>query len=1436
MKYTFSNVNGFRLNSSLAAVKREIVSSAREIVPNITREDGTTSPGWLFLLRCQTGIGKTYASAAFILDELINVAKHAYIPNMNDAIVSAADFLEWASGITGFGKTQRSPAIAASITLKKLKDGKFWNNESSSYLSFMDYLVTRCGEVNNLIVESAADEGIKTHSDKMFSRLVAISERKIERKPIVAITDTGDNIKGFHDELLKHIDNDKRLDEFQRSFLNSQVMFLKANRDQIGDVFESTVKPVIDNHFSDSEILKACLDECKRRHKLKGDDPVTKADFGKACDEVNRELVGVYRQYVKKCEQDEKVVDKELETKITKVFPATRFVNGDVTVLFMTTAKYLNAITHSRGRFNFQNDYKEHLLFIDESDKQESVIAKTIIEGRSYKIVDGFRAAHEAATSYKLSNTQRYEGVEEIMKPAFEKVIEVACGNFPPDHSWNVSKALSSQDPVQAFSSMGSLPAMVFNGMLRSRKEEYDDSDIEWVTAKPASTCHAVHMITAGNKDSDSSDSDGGGFPKVINEMSFAYAQFLGSLKRAAYKILKNVTEIDAKRASLGGAIKSLIKYYGIKSISSDVYDYITKTSSLRINLDSTPVVDTGFHTSGFNYTRVTREDASEDSVEFQQYKLPISATGVLMGIVTGGAEVIGISATANAKTALHNFDYDGMKRQLGKRFVEMNPEQAHRVHEEYCQKRNYAGHGVKINISFTKSWEKTLVDVFDGDYGAMLSAVEATFDEVPDSSSIDRRVGQLSRVLQAMREFTEQEGTRYMLCLCSRGIGGNDQEEKLIKKALVKFAGEGEKPELFVKMNADAMRAGEFDEALGVLSGSATRKVTILSSFQSFGAGKNPQYIPGVKADVDSLIKVDDTRPKIDEKKVDIDSLYVDLPTFMFPCGDSNNRLMDTNTRLTLFYNLMCLKEAGVIDGKKAKQFVLNAMEGKQRDRTVAQFVGAYTSKISNHSTFENSRDYCSAVIKYIEQAVGRMARSSFKRKFINIYADHGLIDIISRDNRSHDLLSHEYIALMKEAKKVATEECIDSVLAVTSELDDMTRAAFDANVKAHDKIMRQVKAISSYSRYEDLLVSDIPTPSADALSGAAKAISEMPEPSFEKMIDILESASDEVGGINQVSSFVEVIRNCEKGGKDVLTTQKAIAENLGRVADGIRSKTIDKVEREREKRRVSSDLTVKRWDGLREFVLKSPTLNSDDDIPGDLSCIYIKVPKLDGDEASYKYLGTPDDSSPWGMGYRNIRKYEFFDGFSSGAAKRVCGGEASLSHITGNPVIRKHFEDRGFATAWESGQWMMTPVVFTNIYRAAVSEQACEALLTDAGFICEPLPKGLEEKFDFIITDRRTGNKALVDVKFWRMSRMLKDGTADKIEKVSGITGINHVIYMNMLDFDGNGDIYHTNKFGKITGTKDDNVMIIPGLMYDHSPEVIPGRMKRIRNFINN
>ena len=106
---------------------------------------------------------------------------------MNEATDIAAEFLNWASQITGLEKAKRNPAVIASVRLKKLRDCELWEPGSSSYLSFMKDILAKCDDVKNIIHESAADERAKVHATKLCEKLSEVANGKVERKPIIAI-------------------------------------------------------------------------------------------------------------------------------------------------------------------------------------------------------------------------------------------------------------------------------------------------------------------------------------------------------------------------------------------------------------------------------------------------------------------------------------------------------------------------------------------------------------------------------------------------------------------------------------------------------------------------------------------------------------------------------------------------------------------------------------------------------------------------------------------------------------------------------------------------------------------------------------------------------------------------------------------------------------------------------------------------------------------------------------------------------------------------------------------------------------------------------------------------------------------------------------------------------------------------------------------------
>ena len=1425
MDYTFDNIEGHCCNSKLSKINRENTLKANKITEALTCKDGSKSLGYLYLFVSPTGLGKTYTMAAFTIDKLISIVKSSYMPNIKKVIKYIEEFFSWTSKIQGFKKSKQNLTKIATKVLKKIDNGKLWDNKKSTYNSFMDDLTNYAQQINNIIQESAAKDSAKKHAQSMYNKIASIAKKEIKRKPVIIITDTKDNLKGFHDEVHKLIDKDERLMDYHRSFLKSQILYLEANPDQINNLFDTTITELINSHFAENKKLNDIFYLCKERKKLKDQNNTSRTtdDFKKSCEDLNRELLNCYRNLLKQFKKTNEEVPVAITNAIIEIFPATKFVNFDASVIFMTTDKYLNPITHSNGRFSFRNEYNNYILIIDEFDKQESVFARNIIKGEAYKIINGFDTVYKLALPSKMNNSPRYKGVKEIMQPAIDKIAEVAASNFKSEYKWDVDENLTSYDPIQLFSSQNILSTLVVNGRLRNKGK--DNKNItDWVDATAATEDQHVHLITCKQRECDLAKNNASNFPNVIIERGLAYLSFLSCLKKAVYKIYNNDKNIDAKRASFTDAIDSLLYYYNISGIKKDVMCYINNNGFKNITSETTLNFNDGFHKSGFNYLRVTREGACVDGVEFENYDLPMSATGSLMQIVANGAEVIGISATADAKTVLHNFDYYYLKNNLDKRFIELCTTQKQQIYEIYKNQRNYKGNGIKINIGFLQPNTGQLFDLYD-DVNTVKAKIKATFDEIPDNeieSMVNNRMEQLSRLLQSIDKFIQNKNTKYMLCLCSRNIGKHDNEKEIIEKARKKYAGNKESNVFIYYINAEAIKKGVFDAACRKLQESVTNKVIIISSYPSFGAGKNPQYIPTLKADIEKLINVNNEYKS--NRASDIDSLYLDLPTSLFPAGDSKNKYMDTITRLTCMYYLMCLAESGVIKASQIKYFLKQAMADKLRDKKIKFFLIAYASK-TNFDTFNNSSDYIAAVIKYIEQAVGRMPRSSYKRQTINIFADYRLAEILAQDTRGCELMTHEYVALRSEAKRFIEQSTDKSSLSFPTEIQLLQNAACNSNIKIYLDLMKLVKSINNNTRYEDNQhLQENSRVRAREFENIAKKLETTKNISYEIITNVLSAKQSAIEDEkNTLANLINTTRKCKKNDYDVNETKKLVVSTLYKKA----TKVIDEAKAKAEQ----SNTTATRWLEIREFILANPTLSSLDKLPNHLKNAYIKVPKKfrNKEKPSYKFKGNPDVLN-------GIYYYLFFDGFSS--SQFVSAEAARLSYITSNSIVKKHFEAKGYATKWKDEEYMLAPFVFTNFYRPAIAEQACEALLISTKyFYLEAMPKGLEEKFDYIIVDRRTGKKALLDVKFWELARLLKIGTATKINKVTELTGINKVIYMNIIDFIGNNKVYYTDVNSKKTTDKSKEIiMVVPGIMDNNAAKIISQRMQQIRKFINN
>ena len=137
-------------------------------------------------------------------------------------------------------------------------------------------------------------------------------------------------------------------------------------------------------------------------------------------------------------------------------------------------------------------------------------------------------------------------------------------------------------------------------------------------------------------------------------------------------------------------------------------------------------------------------------------------------------------------------------------------------------------------------------------------------------------------------------------------------------------------------------------------------------------------------------------------------------------------------------------------------------------------------------------------------------------------------------------------------------------------------------------------------------------------------------------------------------------------------------------------------------------SENDMRLWRELRELVLKHPTANEEDLSDGDLRAYYIN-----GLKPLSKYLFSVNNNS-----YRNIHVW-FEDEDSFRKSKQIikddngrlvvhkCSeDDARLQILLNIKGIREMFQKRGYAEHFQTKKYIMSPALYTNIYKGALGE----------------------------------------------------------------------------------------------------------------------------------
>ncbi|MEN3160327.1 hypothetical protein ABC502_18290 [Alkalimonas sp. NCh-2] len=873
-----------------------------------------------------------------------------------------------------------------------------------------------CTLVNELLLspylhDQQCDQGaffplpFQTGIGKTYSALKLIlwdmvwqDKQDAEKRPVIFITDSIDNVKSAFAEINKHIDSENSLSADEKSILRDRIVYLPSQKNQLLDTAPSDIEKILQLFDLQNSELFNDWREIHALRDLAGHHPneAINSSVNKYAQQFYSKLV----RYIQTVQQSDAPVrlNESQQCLLERLIPGERVVSGKAHVMFMTTKKYLKGIDTVKGKYRPLRELNRQWLIIDEVDKQNSEILSELLNNKAEDLLQVIRTLLSNFQVFKLENSERYRGVDDVFDEVRQKLNEFQR-KWRMEFAFNTSGKTLADSPVRLFSDR-----LTVHSIFHRKAQEYEAlaSNTTNTLALERNEVLQKNLISVVPKE-DLNDEISNDLLQFLNDADHIYQRFLQSMMLAVSRYQQNLgalTKDNATRNSLlQDAVLSILEHYNLSQFSDAVFNAF---DTHRLNMKNKQKLASGrsYHTKGFKSIDISQNAGVRDTVSCYLNGLSITPTGLLAMMVEEGAVILGISATATARTVIHNFDMEYLRARLKHNFIDLEPQHRKFIGDYYQSRRNYQRESVTVDVSFNYADDNFLLAEAEGSNSRARSLYLDNLMPDPDDGSAYFR-SWVAKLLRAIHQFVGLPDNRYMLALLNRTIDENTYPALMsfIQHSVSKFAKEkGTKVQIFFGVNAAAMHKGRYEEVLAALSKTAD-KVVVISTYKSMGAGKNPDYLVEDKLLASKLKYTGLEQLNGAKVKSDIDTIFLEKPTRLLE-SDVDFKLR----QLKLLHQFMSLKAAGDLSHNATKKLCNDVLRGEKDPRLLQEYY--------------KLEDYQWASRKYIEQAVGRMARTEFKQKSIHIYADAKLIQLLSADPRQHELLSHEYVAIVQKAK----------------------------------------------------------------------------------------------------------------------------------------------------------------------------------------------------------------------------------------------------------------------------------------------------------------------------------------------------------------------------------------------------------------------------------
>lgn len=886
------------------------------------------------------------------------------------------------------------------------------------------------------------------------------------------ITNSVDNVHNAYLDLLDRIDEINSFSSAQKNLLKESILYAPNNTTTLYTMFDE-YSDVLERIYEVFEVDKTKelyngLNQVRSQYYAANSIKGNQSDIKIFQDQLAERASQAYSRLVlhlqKKLKKDQTNQLKGQVRLLKKLIPGSLLEPeiGRVRIVFMTTKKFMFGLHQTTKKFYPSANLSENYLIIDEIDRQQAEILDHLTRANEIDILSIIRSIYAHSKTAKLPQKPKYDGINVLLEAYFEKVRE-----FYESHhlecSFLLHKGLeNSKKQVLLFSDKLATHITSFEKKLVFQtNQKYDFHEIG---IKGEIGAHEVD------------------FPKFIGAMEkLANRDFFYLMQNVVEQYQKNMARLEQKRKSKNGlnkhepedapdaiiatVLEHLHLFHLVDHMKVLLLHHTGRKKEKEFNLGD-------YHIRGLNLIEVDRHENVIDSVLFRQHGFARTPTGMLGDWVLAGGNILGVSATAECESVIHNFDMKHLAHRLGSRWIELTSDDRKIVQDYYNLERNY--HHAKINLDAREvvtdvNHIKGLIARWRGKPIAHQEVFYRAFFKPEKGHQYDHSLRELSKICIAIEAFLDAPNNRYMMLMLNAGIvklAFKDKEYTNKKEAcLASFlewyvAYLSAKKEIDTKLvlgvNAAYLKQGKFETDVIAHLENHSGKVIVFTTYATMSSGKNPKYKFNHIHENNTLHNVG----KREDLYTDIDAIYLQKPTHLISIDDRANRI---SNQLRLMHYGLSLQEGRFLSPNVAASWCNTVLTANNMDNACGEAKKRwYNTNIGSNC----SEDALFSVYRMVEQAVGRTARTSIKRDTILLLLDEDLSPILAQDNRQSAILTHEYVAL----RKLAQEQSFQAPSLITREEQSQHNLALLHTRRGYQYINQRLRGLEHQPQEKDV------------------------------------------------------------------------------------------------------------------------------------------------------------------------------------------------------------------------------------------------------------------------------------------------------------------------------------------------------------------------------